>query len=485
MKRLAWFFTAVLAGVYITRPVADPDLWWHLTIGRWILSRWTVPATDLWSMFGVGMNWRAYSWSNEVVYAAVERYLGITGIAVFHFVLGSALTLSLFYCLGRISRDWFFGSIAGLVAVAGCLEHFSLRPQTFTWVLLVWLIFVSDRILEEGASAKRLAGVFAVMCIWANTHITTLLGLVVACAWVFDFRHPLKTLPVLAAGVIGTLVTPYLGGEWLTFSATVNHPLSFTSIAEFQPANILHYATGFLVLLLVLLVAFLQRAPKALSASQLLTACVFVLGALAVVKFIPFASIILASLTAKTWRQSASLGSYGEAFEKLHSLVSRLYGQGFAFVLLCLIIVYALPVLRYPVNTIVIPVPAVEFMKSHDLPHPYMNDFNGGGYLMYAFSNPDGTPQYLVTIDGRTNLISKDLWEAHNAAFAGRPDWRRFFEMVRPESIIWPNESPLGTILEADGEWCRAFNSGEKMKGFSVFIKRTLAESRSEENLCP
>ncbi len=484
MKRLAWLFTAVLAGVYITRPVADPDLWWHLTIGKWILSRWNVPEVDLWTMFGAGTMWRAYSWSNEVLYAFVERFFGIGGIAVFHFILGSALAFSLFYCLGRISRDWFFGSLAGLAATAGCLEHFSLRPQTLTWVLLVWLIFVSDRIVEEGARPRLLAGVSVIMCIWANTHISTLLGIVVVCGWVFDFTHPFKTVPVFAAGVLGTLLTPYLGGEWFTFFETLNHPLSFTSIAEFQPANILHYSTGFLVLLLVLLVAFVQRAPKALSAPQLLVAGAFVLGALAVVKFIPFASVILASLTAKTWRHSASLGSYNEAFEKLQKLVSRLYGQGFAFVLLCLIIVYAVPTLRNPVNPVEIPVSAVEYMKNHNLPHPYLNDFNTGGYLMYAFSNPDGTSRYPVTIDGRTNLISKDLWEAYRAAFAGRPEWRRYLQMAKPESIIWPNESPLGTILEADGEWCRAFNSGEKNRGFSVFIKKSLAESRAGENLC-
>lgn len=42
-------------------PIEDPDLFWHIVIGRWILDHGAVPQVEHWNYFGLGQTFRAYS----------------------------------------------------------------------------------------------------------------------------------------------------------------------------------------------------------------------------------------------------------------------------------------------------------------------------------------------------------------------------------------------------------------------------------------
>ena len=42
-------------------PIEDPDLFWHIVIGRWILDHGAVPQVEYWNYFGLGQTFRAYS----------------------------------------------------------------------------------------------------------------------------------------------------------------------------------------------------------------------------------------------------------------------------------------------------------------------------------------------------------------------------------------------------------------------------------------
>src|SRR5207249_11491916 len=43
-------------------PIDDPDIWWHLRTGQWIIEHHWVPATDPFSAYGMGKPWVAYGW---------------------------------------------------------------------------------------------------------------------------------------------------------------------------------------------------------------------------------------------------------------------------------------------------------------------------------------------------------------------------------------------------------------------------------------
>lgn len=462
---------ALAISFYIVQPLADPDIWWHVVSGRWIISHHAVPREDYWTMFASGQPWTAYSWSNEVVYAAFDRWFGLEGLLSLQLLLAFVFTISVFWALGKIAGNYVLGALLGSLVVAGSHAHYSLRPQSLTWILLALTLLLAENINRDGFSRKRALALAALFCVWANTHITTVIGLGALCAWTLP-RLPwqpkeLSTgLKAVGVAFLGTLCTPYFGYEWKVFFATSAHPMLFSSIQEFAPASILHVPTVFLVVLSVLAGVFYAMAVSIVRPFQLLGAGVLVLGSLAVIKFLPYALIFLAFIVAKQWRSigAAKAEKRGliDALQKLDLFVRRIPKEGLSFVFLCLAAVNANNTWHGLIDSVALPVKAIDFIQEKNWNGPIMNTFGQGGYLSYRFADPDGNAGVKVAIDGRTNLISHDLWESYQKSWLGKRDWASFLEMVKPETILWRSDSPLPRILEAQGSWCEVFHQAEE-----------------------
>src|SRR5690606_29167289 len=100
-----------------------------------------------------------------------------------------------------------------------------------------------------------------------------------------------------------------------------------------------------------------------------------------------------------------------------------------------------------PVGRSVVPVEAVDLMERAELPHPVLNDFGRGGYLMYRWSDDRGRVTHRPVIDGRTNVGPPEIWEKFEAAYLGRESWREYLELVDARTVIWANESPFNSLL--------------------------------------
>lgn len=485
MKKILWFSFLLCVACYITGPLVDPDLWWHIMAGRWILSHGAVPQQDYWSMFGQGQTWRAYSWSNEVVYALAESWGGLKGLLVVKYLLAAAIVISCGVVFGRLSGDGFVGALLAAFAAGACVSHFTLRPQSLVWVLMVWLIYHAHRFSEEGFTARRAGWIAAIFVVWANTHVTTVLGLAVLGAMVLTRERKVDTAKLLAIGFGATLVTPYVGGEWWALLSQASHPFDMRSITEFRPANIMQYPTSFLALSVMLYVALVMTGARTVSPARVTGLGVAALAGLAVIKFIPLASLYALGLVAIEWRRAVIAHPSAKLVEgvvRLKRLVlDKVPPEGLSFLLIALSIMFVSNGLRAPLSVRVIPAEAVDFIQQKKLSHPVLNDFGRGGYLMYRFGAADGSPGPLVPIDGRTNLIPPDLWQKHRAALNGTEQWQEYLDLVKPRTVLWPNESPLVALLIASQEWCRVFMTRKDKEGFSVFVSKEEYLSRKTE----
>jgi hypothetical protein len=490
MQILLWALILIATGVYISGPIVDPDLWWHLTVGRWIVAHGEIPSVDYWNMFALGEPWRAYSWLSEIVVALVDGRFGPHGLLTLKFILAGSLGLSLGLAFRAIARDGFLGALLGVFATLACHNHFTLRPQSLVWIFFALLLALADRIETEGLSRRRAVWLALLMCLWANTHITTVLGIGALALWLFNGLGSIG-LVVRACGVafLGTLITPYFGGEWLTFLSKTGHPLQMQAIAEFAPATIMQHSTAFLVIIVGLFGAFALRRPNLIEPGKIILAGGFTIAGLAVVKFLPFAVLVWCGLVAVMWRRTrgepAILGNLAEGLERLRRLVGALPYEGLSFLVICTMIVNIYNVWPEPVSRTIVPLEAVDFIEQHRLAHPILNDFGRGGYMMYRLSGADGSIQHPVPIDGRTNVTPKDVWEKAHASFQGSARWEEYLKLVKPETILWKSESPLISILEARGDWCVVFRRGSVEFGYVVLIKRTEFEARPGEFSSP
>ena len=95
MNRIKFHFTIehlwgliVLMGIFIfvnTHPIRPYDFWWHITIGREILTTGTIPTADVYSYTEAGQPYPSYQmfWLMETLLYVVYK-VGWSGIGGFY-----------------------------------------------------------------------------------------------------------------------------------------------------------------------------------------------------------------------------------------------------------------------------------------------------------------------------------------------------------------------------------------------------------------
>ena len=192
--------------IVVMRTSLDPDIWWHLQAGRWVVEHAAVPQTDPFSAFGQGKPWLAYSWLFEVLVYGLYLGLGMAGVVLYRAVMG-------FLVAGVVHGFVVKGNLrllptTGLVGVSllSSCELMNERPWMFTiLVSILTLDLVLD--LRAGRERRDLWLLPVVYAVWANIHIQFIYGLFVlglACAAPWLDRLPWFAAPGGPAARAGT-----------------------------------------------------------------------------------------------------------------------------------------------------------------------------------------------------------------------------------------------------------------------------------------
>jgi len=481
MRRLGWILFILVASASIARPIVDPDLWWHLTVGRWIISHGEIPNVDYWNLFSAGKPWIAYSWSVEILFSFIQNYFGDKGLFFLYLFIGIIFIATLALTYGALAKNYFLGLLIAVLVACSAESHFTLRPQSITWILFVLVLYIADKIQRDDLDKKSASALFGIGCLWANMHLSSIFGFVGIAFWLAGRGTIVRAALCSGIFLLGTLVTPHLGAEWITAASKSSHPALFSSIIEFGPATIFHYSIGLLLVLLGLFLAILHYEPKTVSPFKIFFVGVTVFGGLAIIKFLPYGMIALGMLVSKSIGEVglSRLGNVGEALQKLENFSSKsIEGNGSYFLLTALLIVRVGTILQKPVDYDLTPKAAVEFVKEKQLSEPILNGFGEGGFLIYSFSNEKGEPIFKFPIDGRTNVPPQEVLDAFFEAYQGGRKWQTYIDLVKPETIIFRNESPFVPIILASGIWCEVFQKGKGMGGYGVYLRREQANQR-------
>ncbi len=420
------------------------------------------------------------------MYALVDSLYGERGLIVAQLLLAVGLALTMQHMCRHIAGSFWFGALLGAYTAVSFHAHFSLRPQALVWGLFAVCLLLAERSRRAGLSGWQLFVVALLGCMWANTHVSGIVGLLSILVWHAqsgeDRAWVRRAGLMMGCFLLGTLITPYFGKEWLTALEVSGHVGSLKGLDEFQPATILQHSTGMLLLQVVLLglLCFVSGVTPPVGA--LLVGVGTVLAGLGVVKFMPFAAITMSALLAVWWQEWRSVSRdpntespLVRAFLLGESGLNSLHPQtlgAFAFFISCLAWIYAAHSIQHPVNDVLIPKKSLAFLKQRDLPHPVLAEMGTGGLLMYEWSSPQGEPSYLVAVDGRTNVNSPAVWKSLQKALFGQEGWSEYIELVDPRTIVWRNSSPFVALLIESPKWCRVFQSGRSGTETSVFVTR-------------
>ncbi|MCX6021324.1 MAG: hypothetical protein NTZ05_06275, partial [Chloroflexi bacterium] len=135
----ALWMTLCIAGVLaavVSLPIAPADFWWHLAAGERLLDGGGLLTADPYSFTAVGRPFVHQAWLAGLVFAALYRIGGLEILAV-----ANALAFAFAYGLVawrsvEASGHLRLAALATALGFAVSVENWTLRPQTFSVVLL-------------------------------------------------------------------------------------------------------------------------------------------------------------------------------------------------------------------------------------------------------------------------------------------------------------------------------------------------------------
>jgi len=484
------------------RPATDPDLWWHLRTGQWIVETGHIPHSDPFSFTRAGHAWVSHEWLSEVVFYELWKHGGAAALIVFSAIITTAgfMLLYLRCLLGGGKRHW--AAAATVFGALAAAPSWGARPQMFTFTLASLLLWL----LESGNKKDRPRLLFWIpplFLLWLNLHAGFALGPalllaygvglimeIAAGATPWQQARPvlLRVLLLLVACLALVPLNPS-GAQLYRYPLdTLRSPGMRSFIGEWHSPDFHEWLyRPFLLVWLLLLTALASsrwRPHGRVIVPLLLTS----LAALDAVRHIPIfvllaMPVIAAALPAAganpelPWTpKTAELRSAwtlrlrsGQARggARPHTSGSSRLRPLFNGAVVVLIAVFTLvrwvslarnqdarEAEQFPKN-------AVASLRA-TAPSPGDSSFDvfvyydWGGYAIWKLY-----PEYRVFVDGRADLYGDDLLRQFKTAVQLRTGWRDVLDRWKVEAVLVPPSSALAQVLLLDPNWHAAFSDAK------------------------
>ena len=440
--------------------IIDPDIWWHLATGRWILQHHAVPMTDPFSSYGMGKPWIAYSWLFEILIQLSYRFFGYVGIVLCEVLIRLVLSVALFH-LVRSLLPHFWRAMA--------LTGFSLYAMSFLigprpGMLTVLFGIVELDILLSSRRTGRTWGLWflpPMLAIWANGHIAFVYGLLIlgvfACEAIFvsitsdqflgEHHLPVKHVMVtLLASFLATFVNPYGARVYSTVFQYMHQTKTYGVITEMKAMSF-REPQHFIVLFLVLGAAMAMGWRRDTSPLWPILVSIAAFVAFRSAREVWFLSVISACAIADNWSPQFD--------DRPRPLLLR----DRLLVGVSVLAVLVLGFRHYDVSNSWLeiqidgsfPEVASQYIEKHHLQGPLFNHFNDGGFLIWRL------PALPVSMDGRANVHGDERVAHYYAVWNGRPEWASDPELSQANIVLARTEAPLTSLLRLDSRFRIAF----------------------------
>jgi hypothetical protein len=436
-------------------PLIDPDIWWHLRTGEWIVDHAKVPTTDPFSAYGDGKRWIAYSWLFEILIYALFTKLGLMGILVFTVSMSLLITLVLNFALRRVGLP-FIVEVLFVAVALGAMSHL-IAPRSLLFSILFFTVelFILFHVRRTGKLAPLLA-LPPLFVLWGNLHIQFIYGLAVLGLFLVEVllsqlpslslhpRHrPKITLGrvslLLLACLVATLITPYHFLLYVPVFEIIGQTGVFQVVTELLPLSFRSLG-DWLALGLTIAAAFVlgwQRAWLPFPTFLLLMGTFLAFRARRDIWVVVLAAVFIISEFGTFVRSASPF-----AFTKLRTICVIITLTAAMY-----LISLGRQVSEQQVESAVerqFPVAAVKFINEKNYSGPLYNHFNWGGYLIWAL------PRLPVSMDGRGNLHGDQRILRSLNTWSGVKGWESDPELMKARLVIGRGKHVLTDLMRTD-----------------------------------
>lgn len=260
--------------------LSDPDSYWHIAAGRWILANRAVPTVDAFSYTLHGAPWTAHEWLSEVILALVYQRAGWIGVQLLTAV-AFALTMVLQARALLRHGHWTIAVTLVALTVSVTAPHLLARPHVLVWPLTVlWTTVLSEAALE----ARRPRWWTLVLpLLWVNMHGSFLLVPVIGGVFALDAVSRTDTpgerravfvqwAQFLTVAMACLLVNPRGWGAIVHAVGLLRMTDTLLTVREWQPLNVSRDLSLLLLISVTSLLGFTGRLRLGLVRSAALLA---------------------------------------------------------------------------------------------------------------------------------------------------------------------------------------------------------------------
>jgi hypothetical protein len=452
------FLAALFLGLFAmaARNVTDPDLWWHLKTGQYIVETRTVPHTDPFSYTRAGQPWVAHEWLSELLLYELQRTTGWGGLIL---IFAGVLTVAFFLLYLRCGPAAYVAGVATLVAAWATVPLWGVRPQVVSLLLTSLWLLILDR---SERNPKLLWWTLPLTLLWVNLHAGFAVGLALSALYLAgewieralgrSRQRPSGLRIAALIFLLDVLIVPLNPNGLRMFSypfETLRSHAMQKYIAEWASPNFHH--PEYWPFLLVVLAAFaaLSWSRLELRLRDLLLLLVSLYAALVSIRLIPLFVLIAVPLVA------TRLGSWPRTDgQPPRAPVPALLNGLILLAMVAFAGVHAAQVIqRQPqIETERFPARAVAFLQNHPPSGRIFNHYDWGGYLIWKLY-----PSTPVFIDGRADLYGQQLFDQFAETYQFKGAWQQPFQRWAIDTVIVPPDSPLATGLRSSPDWTVAY----------------------------
>ena len=445
------------------QPVTDPDFWWHLTTGNWILANHAIPHQDLYTFTVSGHRWITHEWLSEVILAGLYALGHLPLVSI---VLGLITAAGFLFVYLSIDRQVGFviRGLALVLGVAAANPIWGPRIQMITFALSA-LTYLWVKRYCEGRS-RALYALPLVMLLWVNLHAGFvfaygIVGVALAVEglrylWhrpgAMSFTRLRGMLIVLLASVAVAIINPngwdiYLYAFQTAASAEQQKLIVEWFSPNFQMSQM--WAFEAMIFLLIGAIALARRI-------QLWPVLLMLIGlglTLHSVRNLSFFMLLGVPPLADYAQQALQRLSWRSPFR-----VPRTRGVTFALnslmllVLALIVLIASAPSLLQRVDGKLVardfPVKAADFLLQHPAPGHMLNVYGWGGYLIYRLYGHQ--PHQPVFIFGDAALDGDALLKDYSDLQSLAPDQPRLLDRYQINWVIFHSDDPIITELKQD-----------------------------------
>jgi hypothetical protein len=408
----AVLFSTVLAAALVLwqgNVFNDPDTFWHIAAGGWMIDHRQVLHRDIFSYTYAGRPWASHEWLAEVVMAAAYRLAGWVGVLL---LFATSIGLAAWLLARGVAR-WLgpLGQAVALVSAFLVIGPTVLaRPHLLMLPILVgWTL---EMLAARAAGRAPYWWMAGLMVVWANLHGSFVFGFVLAAGFGLeallapgaDRLRVIRDWGLFGALIaLAALVTPHgISGLVAPFQIMLMGTLN--QIIEWKPANFTSF-TPFEGAMMVTLLVCLARGVRVPLVRLILLLFIFhmalqhqrhqlVLAAIA--------PLLLAEPIGRAFGRAAPRDAPMTREAKL-----------FLTVLLAALAISRMLVPPTRGDDAITPVSALAHVPAGLAAQPVFNAYNFGGYLIFKGVKP--------FIDGRADMYGDAFVKRYSQVNTGDP----------------------------------------------------------------